>query len=66
MTNDEAREAIVANGYQITRELPRFVSVRERPKKRNVAARYWSGVNFLDLAQSFKLHQRKAGVRPQK
>lgn len=69
MTEAEARAAIVANGYLVRLERERSVIVWEAAGVSG--GRHWSGVNFLDLVQSFRLDRmpankknaRKRGVR---
>lgn len=58
LTEAEAKTAITANGYRVVQEAERAVTVSE--PGRGSQARFWHGVNFLDLAQSFRLHQRPA------
>ncbi len=52
MTEDEARAAILANGYRIMRERERSVVVIE-PGRRASLDRYWR-----DLALTFHLDKR--------
>lgn len=57
MTEQEAREAILRQGYRITGEWETSVTVMHPGTGRN-ACRTWTGANFLDLVQTFKLHER--------
>jgi hypothetical protein len=64
MTEAEARAAIIANGYVVTLERERLVLVWEWSS--SGGGRQWVGVNFLDLAQSFRLDRRAANKPPEK
>ena len=64
MTEAEARAAIVANGYVVMSERERSVIVWE--PARVGGGRQWAGVNFLDLAQSFRLDRMVANKHKKK
>lgn len=61
MTETEAKETILANGYKIVSERLKLVTVSEPSRSSGIKS--WTGVNFLDLAQTFKLHERQANRR---
>lgn len=58
LTEQEARTAIIGNGYLICSETKSMVIVR-KPGPFHLA-KQWLGVNFRDLALSFGLHETKA------
>ena len=53
MTEQEAKEAILSNGYKLLTEGHNHVDVADGRGS-------FRGVNWLDLAQHFKLHEKKA------
>ena len=57
MTEQEARNAIEAQGYRVISTYPRRVTVS---KGSGSSERTFSGVSFRDLCQSFHLHERPA------
>jgi len=59
MTEEQARDAIIANGYKITARSGR-VTAEEGSGRAEWRYQRWTGVNYLDLAQTYKLHERPA------
>jgi hypothetical protein len=63
MSEKEAREAIINNGYEIVHVSDRLVKVQEKGRRRG-PVKTFEGVSFLDIARTFGLHKRPAKQRP--